>query len=176
MIFILSMKRSTWASGSGYVPSCSIGFCVAMTRNRPSSGKVCSPMVTCRSCMASSKADWTFDGARLISSARMKLAKIGPLRVRNAPSLGHVDHRADQVGRQQVGGELDPLEAGREGLGQRLDGRGLGQPRHALQEDMPVGKQPHQQAGNHLLLPDDRLAQFGLEAMDQVRLFRDAVL
>ncbi len=27
------MKRSTCASGSGYVPSCSIGFCVAKTRN-----------------------------------------------------------------------------------------------------------------------------------------------
>ena len=29
----LSMKRSSWASGSGYVPSCSIGFCVASTKN-----------------------------------------------------------------------------------------------------------------------------------------------
>ena len=27
------MKRSIWASGSGYVPSDSIGFCVAMARN-----------------------------------------------------------------------------------------------------------------------------------------------
>ena len=27
------MKRSTCASGSGYVPSDSIGFCVAITRN-----------------------------------------------------------------------------------------------------------------------------------------------
>ena len=88
---------------------------------------------------------------------------------------GHIDHRADKVCRQQVGGELDALEAGREGLGQRLDGRGLRQPRHSLQEDMPVGEQPHQEAGNHLLLPDDRLAQFALEAMDEVRLFRDAV-
>ena len=34
---IESMKRSNWASGSGYVPSCSIGFWVAMTKNGSSS-------------------------------------------------------------------------------------------------------------------------------------------
>ena len=37
-------------------------------------------MVTCRSCIASSRALWTFAGARLISSANTKLAKTGPLR------------------------------------------------------------------------------------------------
>ena len=36
----LSMKRSTCASGSGYVPSCSIGFSVASTRKGVGSGKV----------------------------------------------------------------------------------------------------------------------------------------
>ena len=40
---------------------------------------------------------------------------------------------------------------------------------------MPVGEQPHQEAGNHLLLADDRLAQLGLEAIDQLGLFRHAV-
>ena len=35
-------------------------------------------MVTCRSCMASSSALCTLAGARLISSARMKLLKMGP--------------------------------------------------------------------------------------------------
>ena len=35
---ILNMKRSSWASGSVYVPSCSIGFCVANTRNGRGSG------------------------------------------------------------------------------------------------------------------------------------------
>ena len=32
------MKRSTCASGSGYVPSDSIGFCVASTRNGVGTG------------------------------------------------------------------------------------------------------------------------------------------
>ena len=35
-------------------------------------------MVTWRSCIASSSALWTLAGARLISSARMMLWKIGP--------------------------------------------------------------------------------------------------
>ena len=34
----LSMKRSTCASGSAYVPSDSIGFWVAMTRNGSGAG------------------------------------------------------------------------------------------------------------------------------------------
>jgi hypothetical protein len=87
----------------------------------------------------------------------------------------HIDHRADQVGRQQVRRELNPLEAGRQGFGQGLDGRRLGQTRHALQEDMPVGQQAHQQAGDHFLLADDGLAKFRAQPVDQLRLFRDPV-
>jgi CDP-diacylglycerol--glycerol-3-phosphate 3-phosphatidyltransferase len=57
------------------------------TRNGSSSLKVSSPIVICRSCMASRRALCTFAGARLISSARMKFAKIGPRRVKNLPSF-----------------------------------------------------------------------------------------
>ncbi|MCY1241532.1 hypothetical protein D3C86_1337540 [compost metagenome] len=81
------MKRSTCASGKGYVPSCSTGFCVAKTKNGLSSLKVVSPIVTCFSCMASNSADCTFAGARLISSAKTKLAKIGPFLMEKTLSL-----------------------------------------------------------------------------------------
>src|SRR6266545_3800577 len=63
------MNRSTWASGSGYVPSDSIGFWVAITRNGSGTGYVVWPIVTWRSCITSSSADCTLAGARLISSA-----------------------------------------------------------------------------------------------------------
>ena len=43
-------------------------------------------MVTCLSCIASKSADCTLAGARLISSAKIKLANIGPLRGMNLPS------------------------------------------------------------------------------------------
>ncbi len=79
------MNRSTWASGSGYVPSDSIGFCVAMTRNGTGTRWVCRPMVTCCSCMASSNALCTFAGARLISSASSRLVNTGPSSTWNSP-------------------------------------------------------------------------------------------
>jgi len=79
------MNRSTWASGSAYVPSVSIGFCVAMTRNGSGSLWVSRPMVTCRSCIASRSALCTFAGARLISSARSRFVKTGPSEVWKSP-------------------------------------------------------------------------------------------
>src|SRR3954468_15025085 len=72
------VNRSSCASGSGYVPSYSIGFCVAITMNgRPSPYEVPST-VTCCSCMHSSSAAWVFGDARLISSTSRRLAKTGP--------------------------------------------------------------------------------------------------
>ena len=75
---MLNMKRSNWASGSGYVPSCSIGFCVAMVKNGSGSGYVCWPTVTSRSCMACSNAACVLGGVRLISSASRMLVNTGP--------------------------------------------------------------------------------------------------
>ena len=71
-------KRSSCASGSGNVPSYSIGFSVAMRRNGYGSSRVTPSTVTWRSAIASSSADWVFGVARLISSTRTTLAKIGP--------------------------------------------------------------------------------------------------
>ena len=55
-----------------------------MTRKGDGSAKVRPPIVTWRSAIASSSADCTFAGARLISSASTRLAKIGPSSVSNA--------------------------------------------------------------------------------------------
>ena len=60
------------------MPSYSIGFWVASTRNGGPSRRVSPSVVTCRSCIASSSAACVFGGARLISSASRRLAKIGP--------------------------------------------------------------------------------------------------
>ena len=82
------MKRSTCASGSGYVPSDSIGFCVASTRNGAGTWCVSWPIVTWRSCITSSSADCTLAGARLISSASRKLQNTGPSSVSKPPLSG----------------------------------------------------------------------------------------
>src|SRR5215470_5399755 len=136
---ILSMKRSICASGSGYVPSDSIGFCVAMTRNGSGTGCVSWPIVTWRSCMTSSSADWTFAGARLISSASRKLQNTGPSSVSNPPVSG----------RQEVGRELQALETAAEHVGDGLDRERLGQARHALEQHVAAREQRHEDALEH---------------------------
>ena len=104
------MKRSSWASGSSNVPLCSIGFWVAITRNGAGSLKVSLPIVTCRSCIASSSALCTLGAARLISSARSRLVKIGPLWIAELVGPLVEDLRAEDVRREQVDRELDPRE------------------------------------------------------------------
>ena len=51
---------------------------MASTKNGGSSGKRWRATVTWCSCIASSRLDWVLGVARLISSARTRLAKIGP--------------------------------------------------------------------------------------------------
>ena len=65
-----------------------MGFSVASTMNGAGTGWLTPAIVTCCSCMTSSRADWTLAGARLISSASRKLAKTGPSSVWKEPSLG----------------------------------------------------------------------------------------
>src|SRR6266566_1197568 len=78
------VKRSSWASGSGYVPSYSIGFCVAITMNGLASSFVTPSIVTCCSCMHSSRAACVLGEARLISSTSRRLANTGPGRNSNS--------------------------------------------------------------------------------------------
>ena len=72
------MNRSSCASGSGKVPSYSIGFWVAITVKGRASMWVVPSTVTCTSCMHSSSADCVFGEARLISSTSTMFAKTGP--------------------------------------------------------------------------------------------------
>src|SRR5205814_126561 len=83
------MKRSTCASGSGYVPSDSIGFCVAMTRNGCGTGYVVCPIVTCRSCITSRSADCTLAGAHPPDLEERLLETLVGLDGRRGGRLGH---------------------------------------------------------------------------------------
>ncbi len=78
------MNRSSWASGRAKVPSYSIGFWVAITRNGSGIWWVTPSIVAWRSSMHSSRLDWVFGVARLISSARTTWAMIGPGRNSNS--------------------------------------------------------------------------------------------
>ena len=81
--------------------------------------------------------------------------------------LLRVDQRTDQVGRQQVGGELNAREIGIDRLGQRGDGQRFGQPRHAFQQDVPVGEQADQQGVDQVILSDNHLAHFAAQRIDE---------
>ena len=108
--------------------------------------------------MTSSSALWTLAGARLISSASRKLAKTGPSSVSNVAGARAVDAGADEVGRHQVGRELDALEGAAEDVGERLDGQRLGQAGDALEQDVAAGQEADEDPLEHLVLADDDAA------------------
>ena len=79
-----SMKRSSCASGSGNVPSYSIGFWVAMTRNGSGSWWVTPSTVTWRSSIASSSARLRLRRGAVDLVGEDDLAMIGPGRNSNS--------------------------------------------------------------------------------------------
>ena len=81
-----------------------------------------------------------------------------------------VHHRPDDVGGQQVGGELDTLVVGLYQLRQRLDRERLGKARQPLKEDMPTRKQADEERVYEVFLPDDRLTHARAEGIDDVAL------
>ena len=98
-------------------------------------------------------------------------------------ALGHelalglvVDDRAHDVGRQQIGRELDALKAHRQRVRQGLDGQGLGQAGHPLQQHVATGEQADQDAVDHRLLTDDDLADLGDKLVDEGGLLLDQVV
>ena len=116
--------------------------------------------------MASSSAACVFGGVRLISSASRMCAKIGPFTNRSdATARLFVEHLgAGDVGRHQVGRELDALEREIQDLRERLDEQRLGQSRHAGDQAMAAGEDRDQHLIDHLVLADDDLADLGENA------------
>ena len=119
--------------------------------------------------MASSRADWVFGDARLISSPSTTLAKTPPGRKVNDAGLPVVHAGAGHVGGQQVGRELDPPPLQVERAGQRLGQAGLAHARHVLEQQVALGGQAHQGQPGRVLLAlqdlghvvDDRLEGLG---------------
>ena len=74
----MKRKRSSCDSGSGKMPVCSKGFCVAITMNGLGSQCIRPSAVTCRSCIASSRLACVRGGVRLISSASRTFVKTAP--------------------------------------------------------------------------------------------------
>ncbi len=119
-------------------------------------------------------ADCVLGVARLISSARQICVKIGPLlELEVPPAVGRLhDHvRAQDVGRHQVGRELDAGEFEIQRLGQRADQQRLAQARHAFQQAVPADEQAGQHAVDDFVVADDHAADLfadGLIAVDEL--------
>ena len=119
------------------------------------------PTVTCRSCIASNRAAWVLGGVRLISSASTTLWNSGPgqkaeLAVARRPVLLQ-DVGPGDVGRHQVGRELDAAEAHRQAAGQRADHQRLGQAGNPFQQAMPPAEERDQKLIDDVGLADDHL-------------------
>ena len=70
-----------------------------------------------------------------------------------------LDHlRARDIARHQVGGELDPAEIKAERARDRRDQQRLGKPRHADHHRVPPAEDGCEQLLDHVVLPDDHLA------------------
>ena len=80
--------------------------------------------------------------------------------------LGIVDHGADEVGREEVGGELDSGEAEFHGSGEGVDGEGLGEAGHSFEEDMAVAEHADDEAIDEFFLSDEDAADFVFDAVD----------
>ena len=109
--------------------------------------------------MASSSADCVLGGVRLISSASRMLAKIGPgtkVQVRR-PVVGILldDVGAGDVGRHQVGRELDALEHQAQRLRQGAHQQRLGRAGQAGDQAMAADEQRDHDLLEHFFLADD---------------------
>ena len=116
------------------------------------------------SCIASSSADCVFGVARLISSASTTLAKIGPgWNSKNVPpcACSCTMLRADDVGRHQVGRELNARELEVEHVGQRVHEARLADAGNALEQHVAARQQARHRRRDDLLVPDDAPADLG---------------
>ena len=68
---------------------------------------------------------------------------------------GPVDARADEIGRDEVGRELDARERAAEHAGGRLDRQRLREPGHALDQEVALREQADEHALEHRVLAGD---------------------
>ena len=162
-------KRSSCASGSGKVPSWSIGFCVAMTRNGGLSTYVCPSTLTRRSAIASRSAG--------LRSRRRPVDLVGQQRLGENRAGAELelagllveDRDAGHVGRQQVGRTLEPLEGAADAPGQGSRQHRLGDARHVFEQDVPFGEVRRDRQRQDGPLADDDLLDVGDDAVRDCR-------
>ena len=102
--------------------------------------------------MTSNRADWTFAGARLISSGEQEVAEDRTELSLEVALVRAVDTRADEVGRDEIRCELHPVEGAPQDRSGGLDRQRLGETRHAFDQHVPAGEQADEHPFQHLFL------------------------
>src|SRR5207237_2201256 len=67
--------------------------------------------------------------------------------------VGAEDAGADEVARDEIGRELDPLERPAEDRGRGLDRQRLREAGYAFDQEVPAGEQTDEHSLQHLILP-----------------------
>ncbi len=102
-----------------------------------------------------------------------EVGEYGALAHRKILVLLRIDQRTQQVGRQQVGSELDAGEIGVDGLRQRRYGQCLGQSGHAFKQDVSVRQQSYKQRVDQMTLTDDDAFNLRTQRVDKYALALD---
>ena len=166
-------NRSRCASGSGYTPSLSIGFCVASTMNGAGTGCVTPPIETWRSAMTSSSADCTFAGRPVDLVGEHDVgedrAELDVERFLRRP----VDPRAHEVGRHEVRRELQAGEAAAEDARHRLGGERLRETGRAFEQAVAAGEPADEEAFDHEVLAHEDALRFEQRFLEHLFGVRD---
>ena len=151
-----------------------MGFCVAKTTKTGGSAQVARSIVTCRSCMASSRADCVFAGARLISSRQQEIRENRPAHKPEFLRLEVEDARPCDIRGHEVRRELNALKFAGHRARQRLHQQSFPHAGNAFDQRMPARQQRHQREINRFVLADNHAAQRLSNAPRAARDRRDA--
>ena len=172
---IFRKKRSTWASGKRYVPSCSIGFCVARTRKGFGSSKVSPPIDTVALLHRLEQGRLHLGRGAVDFVGQDEVGEDGTLAGREGALLRLVDLRSHEIGGQEVRRELHACKAPVNGAGEARYGQRFGEPRQPLQQYVAAGQEGQEEAVDQFVLTDDDLVQSIGQVSDPVALASDRV-
>ena len=143
------------------MPSCSIGFWVATTRKGIRQSAVLTGDGDAAFLHGFQQRGLGFRRRAVDFIREQEIGEHGPRSITefHAALVLVDDLGAEDVGRHQVGGELDALEIHAQHPRDGLHQQRLGQSRHADEQAVAVGKKGGDQAGDDFLLADDGLGK-----------------
>ena len=148
-------KRSSWASGSGNVPSCSIGFSVASRKNGvgSASGRAVDRDLVLGHRLEQRRLGLRHRAVDLVDEQHVREHRAGP--EVELPLAWIPDRQAGHVGRLDVRRALDAVRLrALDRAGERARQHGLGGARHVLEQHVPAARERGEHDADLLPLAD----------------------